>query len=144
MVRSQTQPALKSTSTNGRMTVACGRKSRSGRTCFSRLVAVCAAALSLLMLVPLGAPAQSAPTQSAPAQATPASASIATAMFGGEIGPEADVESVAREGIRWVKTTADWSLIEPTRGNFEWTNLDRTVDRAAAAGLRLVVVLANM
>ncbi len=144
MVRSLTQPASKSTSTNGLMTVACGRKATSGRTRFPRLLAVCAAALSNLMLAPIPGPAQSPPVQSPPPQsATPAAASIATAMFGAEIGADTDAESVARDGIRWVRTTADWSLIEPSRGKFDWTNLDKTVDRAAAAGLRLVVVLAN-
>ena len=139
MARSRTQPALKSTSTSGRMTVACGRKESSGRTRFSRLATLCAAAVSIVMLVPLPAPGQSAPVQSA----TPAAAPIAAPMFGAEIGPDTDVESAGREGIKWVKTTADWSLLEPTRGKFEWTNLDKTVERAAAAGLRLVVVLAN-
>jgi hypothetical protein len=86
------------------------------------------------MLVPLSAPGQSAPT--------PAGA-VAAGMFGIDIGPETDAATAAREGIKWARATADWSALEPVHGQLNWADLDRTVDRAAAVGLRLVVVLAN-
>jgi hypothetical protein len=106
----------------------------SGRTFLLRRVA-CAASIPILMLMPLGARAQSP----VPASVAPGT----TGMFGADIGPDVDASRVAREGVKWVRATADWSVLEPTRGNFEWADLDRTVDRAVAAGLRMVVVLAN-
>jgi len=117
------------------MVLACGRKRVPGRTLFLRGVA-CAATIFILLLTPVVALAQSAAPAPAPAPAP-------AWMFGVDIGPDVDPASVVREGMKWVRATADWSALEPTRGKFEWTDLDRTVDRAAAAGLRVVVVLAN-
>jgi hypothetical protein len=114
--------------------VARGRRQASGRASFARAGAAFACAVSVLMLAPLSAPGQTA---------APAAAPLAAGMFGIDIGTDTDFADVAREGISWVRTTADWSLLEPARGQFNWTDLDRTVNRVSAAGLRLVVVVAN-
>jgi hypothetical protein len=45
-------------------------------------------------------------------------------------------------GIRAVKIVADWSAIEPRRGQPTWSDLDRVVEAAAQAGLAPVMVLA--
>lgn len=67
----------------------------------------------------------------------------AAGMFGIDLDPGLDPTSIAREGVRWIRTTADWSTVEPAPTKFSWQDLDRTVDRATGAGLRVVVVLAN-
>ncbi len=45
-------------------------------------------------------------------------------------------------GIRAVKIVADWSAIEPRRGQPNWSDLDRVVEAATQAGLSPVMVLA--
>jgi Beta-galactosidase len=139
-VCSQIRPASRLTSAEARTVVACGRKRASGRT---RLLGrpTCAALLSILLQMPLAAVAQStAPPAASP---TPPAAPAATSVFGIDLGRDTDAAAVAREGINWVRATADWSLLEPTRGRFDWADLDKTVDRAAAARLRVVLVLLN-
>lgn len=137
---SQTRPASRSTSADGQTVITCGRKRVSGRT---RLLArpLCAALLSLVLQMPLSAVAQST-APAAPAPAPPA-APAATGVFGLDLSRDTDMAAVARDGIQWVRAAADWSLLEPARGRFDWADLDKTVDRAAAAGLRVVLVLVN-
>lgn len=45
-------------------------------------------------------------------------------------------------GIRSVRITADWSVIEPQRGKPVWTDLDRAVDAAQREGMVPLLVLA--
>ena len=133
--------ASRSASVSVRPLLACGRKFRSGRTRFLARAA-CAAALSALLLAPLVAVAQtSAPV--APPPATPVIPAPAGTGFGVDIAFGSDPAALAREGVKWVRTTADWSLLEPTSGKFDWMELDRSIERASAAGLRVVVVLTN-
>lgn len=45
-------------------------------------------------------------------------------------------------GFRSVRITADWSAIEPQRGQLIWTDLDRAVDAARREGMAPLLVLA--
>jgi hypothetical protein len=54
----------------------------------------------------------------------------------------ADFAALRRGGAESVKLLADWSQIEPHPGGVLWDLLDRAVDSARAAGLRVVLVLA--
>ncbi len=59
--------------------------------------------------------------------------------------PSAPVaDAVARAaGVRAVKVLADWSIIEPQRGQAGWADLDRAVARVVGQGLAPIVVLAH-
>lgn len=152
MVCSLTQPALRSTSARGVseqhpvrrpnpwQMVACGRKRVSGRTLIFRFAA-CAAAIAVL--TPLALAQNPAPLTVPDSAAAGTATAGSAARFGLDIGPDADAAGIIREGIAWVRVTADWSVLEPARGTLNWTGLDRTVDRAAAAGLRVAVLLVN-
>ncbi|MDQ7840653.1 MAG: hypothetical protein RDU83_06450 [bacterium] len=57
--------------------------------------------------------------------------------------PDPAVYALARTaGIRSVRITADWSMIEPQRGRPAWTDLDRAVDAAHREGMVPLLVLA--
>lgn len=48
---------------------------------------------------------------------------------------------LAGAGFGWVRQRADWRLIEPTPGRYEWAQMDGILADVAAAGLEIVVVL---
>ena len=54
----------------------------------------------------------------------------------------ADFTALRRAGGTAVKLVADWSLLEPESGQFEWEALDEGVAAARKAGLRVALVLA--
>ena len=54
---------------------------------------------------------------------------------------EKQLEAVALTSARWLRVPFNWSLIESTRGVYDWSQVDRVVDRARAHGLK---VLANL
>jgi len=54
---------------------------------------------------------------------------------------ERQLEAVALTNARWLRVPFNWSLIESTRGVYDWSQVDRVVDRARAHGLK---VLANL
>ncbi|MGH2348060.1 MAG: beta-galactosidase [bacterium] len=54
----------------------------------------------------------------------------------------ADFAGMRRAGATWVKLLADWSALEPVKGQFAWKSTDDAVAAATAAGLRVVLVLA--
>jgi len=61
----------------------------------------------------------------------------------GLTGPGSAGYALARAaGIRSVRITADWSMIEPQRGQPVWTDLDRAVDAAHREGMVPLLVLA--
>jgi hypothetical protein len=51
--------------------------------------------------------------------------------------------AAARAGVRWVRITADWSALEPARGQYDWAGLDATVREAVASGEHVLIVLQN-
>lgn len=54
---------------------------------------------------------------------------------------ERQLEAVSRTSAEWLRVPFNWSLIETRQGTFDWTQVDRVVDRARAHGL---TVLANL
>lgn len=61
----------------------------------------------------------------------------------GLAGPDPAGYALARAaGVRSVRITADWSAIEPQRGQPVWTDLDRAVAAAAREGMAPLLVLA--
>jgi hypothetical protein len=43
-------------------------------------------------------------------------------------------------GAKWVTTRLDWSAIEPSKGNYDWSSFDTKVQNARAAGMELFVL----
>ncbi len=77
------------------------------------------------------------------APARPAAVGSALPVRVGFVAAEgADFAALRRGGAESVKLVADWSQIEPQPGEPLWDLLDRAVDAARAAGLRVVLVLA--
>lgn len=66
-----------------------------------------------------------------------ASASVGFVAAGG-----ADFPAMRRVGAAAVKLLADWSELEPERGDFIWAPLDDAVAAASKAGLQVTLVLA--
>jgi hypothetical protein len=89
------------------------------------------AALIAVLAVPSFAGAQPSP-QSGPFPA------VGFVAAGG-----ADFAGMRRAGATWVKLLADWSVLEPVKGQFAWKSTDDAVAAATAAGLRVVLVLAH-
>jgi hypothetical protein len=67
----------------------------------------------------------------------------AARVFGIDLSPGLDASSAAREGVKWIRATVDWSAVEPAAGKLSWKDLDATVEQATGAGLHVVLVLAN-
>jgi len=65
------------------------------------------------------------------------------ARFGMDLGPGLDAGRAATNGLQWIRTTADWSQIEPSRGQFSWNDMDAAVVDATKAKASLVVLVAN-
>jgi hypothetical protein len=78
----------------------------------------------------------------------PATAQPASDEFGVDLasthdpeGSPADPSAVAAAGAAWVRVTADWPQLEPTRGTYAWAALDDQIRRATAAGERVAVLI---
>src|SRR3954452_25522692 len=46
---------------------------------------------------------------------------------------------LAQDGFQWAEFEVDWGASEPTRGNYDWGNVDNIVNSAAAAGIGLIL-----
>ncbi len=93
------------------------------------------------------APSAAATTFAGPVAAPPASALIGMNGGGPLLGlPDAqllaDLDAMRNAGAGWVRLDVDWSSIEPTRGNQNWTNTDRVVNAARTKGLQVVGIAA--
>lgn len=53
----------------------------------------------------------------------------------------ADLEAVHRLGARWVRVDLSWERIAPTPSSRDWSDADRLLDAADAAGLRVLAVV---
>ena len=89
----------------------------------------------LLSLTALGVQARPA----APAPAVTGSADA----FGVDVDSSLDAAAIARLGSGWIRIAADWSALEPARGQFAWRDLDLAVQRASGPRVHLVAVLVN-
>ena len=52
-----------------------------------------------------------------------------------------ELDAVARTGASWYRVAVDWSVIEKTKGQYNWAYLDNAVNTASAKGLRVLGVL---
>ena len=73
------------------------------------------AAALIAALIPLPSLAQTGVSGS---PGPPAGVSGPPGIFGFDLGPNGDPASVAREGGKRVRISADWSELEPARGKF--------------------------
>lgn len=87
------------------------------------------------------AAALAAPSFAVAQPAAPPAAAVMTAV-GAVAAAGADFAALRRSGATSVKLTVDWSVVEPTKGQFTWKSVDDTVDAATAAGLSVVAILA--
>ena len=51
------------------------------------------------------------------------------------------IDLCAAAGVTWARMDGDWLSLNPARGRFEWTALDRSVDAANARGIRVFLTL---
>lgn len=51
--------------------------------------------------------------------------------------------AAADSGAAWVRFDFDWSILEPRRGEFDWSGTDRVVDAARAHGLQILGLLTH-
>lgn len=52
-----------------------------------------------------------------------------------------ELDTMWNTGIRWLRFDVDWSVVEATRGQQNWSAIDRLVDRARARGLNLLGIV---
>lgn len=52
------------------------------------------------------------------------------------------LQKVVDAGIKWVRTGANWSTVEITKGSFDWTQVDRVVNYADSHDLSILFVIA--
>ncbi|MFX1757276.1 MULTISPECIES: glycosyl hydrolase [Rhodococcus] len=53
-----------------------------------------------------------------------------------------ELDAIRAVGARWLRVDIDWSVIEPNRGQQNWSIPDRVVDRARTRGLEVVGIIA--
>jgi len=53
------------------------------------------------------------------------------------------VGDVRQVGFNWVKHLVEWSAIEQSRGQYNWSELDKIVNMANAAGLKVLISVAE-
>ncbi|MBI4278008.1 MAG: beta-galactosidase [Armatimonadetes bacterium] len=112
-------------------------RDRAGR--WLQVMAVVAAAT---LALPDAAPGRGAWAQPAGQGASPAAASGDAAPLGLVLSSSVGAAQAAAAGASAVKIVADWSALEPRKGEFRWAALDDAVQAAGRAGLRVILVLA--
>ncbi|CAN5117116.1 hypothetical protein BH09ACT12_BH09ACT12_19470 [soil metagenome] len=55
---------------------------------------------------------------------------------------ERQLDAVSLTDARWLRVPFNWARIEPTEGTYDWSEVDRVVDRARAHGLKILANLA--
>ncbi len=78
----------------------------------------------------------------AAARPAPSAAAGAGPVLGAVAASGADFAALHKAGAAAVKLVADWSELEPAKGQFVWKPLDDVIAAATAAGLTVVIVLA--
>lgn len=109
-----------------------------------RLPLACALALAIGALSAC-APAPVTPTTSAPAATC---SSVGLGIAGGaplswlsQTDLDAELAAMKNAGTTWLRFDMDWSAIEPTKGQQNWSAPDRIVERAKLQGLSLVAIV---
>lgn len=64
-------------------------------------------------------------------------------MMHGDVDDVAGLQTMKDGGSKWVKTTLNWSTIEPTQGAYNWSNFDTKAQNAQAAGMDVFVLFKN-
>ncbi len=80
-----------------------------------------------------------APTTAYPAQR--AGINVALEQYADSAQRRAALADLAGAGFGWVRQRADWRLLEPAPGRYEWAEMDDILADVAAVGLEIVVVL---
>jgi hypothetical protein len=52
----------------------------------------------------------------------------------------AGLEEMKKAGAKWVTTSLNWSYIEPSKGNYDWSHFDVKAQNAQAAGMDVFVL----
>jgi hypothetical protein len=55
--------------------------------------------------------------------------------------PSADLDVIARAGIRWVRADFAWTVLEPRRGVHRWEAADRLMAAASSSGVHVLAIL---
>lgn len=105
------------------------------------------AALSAIVSSSLAVLAACAPPTQAPPPVTCASDDIGIAagaplMYLPDAELDRELDAVRAVGARWLRVDVDWSVVEPHRGQQNWSVPDRVVDRARARGLEVLGIVA--
>jgi hypothetical protein len=58
--------------------------------------------------------------------------------YGYEDIPDRAFELAGEAGIGWMRVILNWSLLEPTPGQYDWSTFDRVIGRARANGLTIL------
>lgn len=84
-----------------------------------------------------------APTTAVPVKTPPppvgASSGALAGLPSGQLDRELDVARTV--GATWIRIDIDWSVIEPTKGVFDWTSTDRAVQAARSHGLAVLGIV---
>lgn len=63
-------------------------------------------------------------------------------MYLSDADLDREIAEMKAVGARWLRVDIDWSVIEPNRGQQNWSVPDRVIGKARAAGLELVGIIA--
>ena len=106
-----------------------------------RLVGACVL-LGALLPANQRDPAQLSASQVAPPQCPRAGVSPGGGiMWQSDTDLRRDLDEMVAVGAQWIRLDLNWSSIEPTKGNFSWSNTDRVLDAVASRGLKVVAIL---
>ena len=105
------------------------------------------AALATALSCSLAALAACAPPTQPPPPTTCATDDIGIAagaplMYLSDSELDRELDAIRAVGARWLRVDIDWSVIEPNRGQQNWSVPDRVVDRARARGFEVVGIIA--
>ncbi|MBM4390230.1 MAG: beta-galactosidase [Deltaproteobacteria bacterium] len=53
-----------------------------------------------------------------------------------------ELQRAADAGVRWIRIDVNWNQVEPSRGSYDWSEIDRVVDSADRLGLGVYATLA--
>lgn len=108
---------------------------------FTRSILSAAVACTMLGAAACAPP----PVTPPPAGCTTADIGIAAGaplMYLSDADLDREIAEIRSVGARWLRVDIDWSVIEPNRGQQNWSVPDRVIDKARAAGLELVGIIA--
>lgn len=100
------------------------------------------AVLLITLAAPLGAPADAArPTGLPPAVASGKYGVNQDLVWDPPQQVDTEIRMMRSAGVQWLRLPLRWNWLEPEPGRYRWDRVDSVVERAAAARLKLLVVL---